>query len=197
MTTEIVSLTAQQVEVIQTQLVPIYRAAFAPPPYEQTEAEVRNFTQSLARHVRREGFRCCIAREEGDGRILGFMYGYTSLPGQWWYEQVARALTRSAIRMWLYGAFEVAEFAVLPSVQGQHIGSKLHDTLLADLPHQTAVLSTYQGETTGMHLYRKRGWVPLVQDFYFSGSNIPMMIMGLDLSVRGEWQKSNEEVRQG
>jgi hypothetical protein len=32
-----------------------------------------------------------------------------------------------------------------------------------------------------MQLYRKRGWQPLIQDFYFPGGIAPMVVMGLDL----------------
>jgi hypothetical protein len=57
------------------------------------------------------------------------------------------------------------------------------DSLPTDT-YSTAVLSTYPGDTNAMHLYRKRGWVPLLQDFYFPGRTRPMVIMGLDLEAR-------------
>lgn len=54
---------------------------------------------------------------------------------------------------------EFVELAVLPSHQGRGIGGQLHDTLLAGLPHQRALLATADDATTAaVHLYTKRGW---------------------------------------
>ena len=82
---------------------------------------------------------------------------------------------------WLEGAFELAELAVRPPLQGRGIGGRLHDHLLADRPHRTAVLSTLQEETRALHLYRSRGWRTLLEHFSFSGVGRVYRIMGLDL----------------
>ena len=81
-------------------------------------------------------------------------------------------------------AFEFVELAVHPDAQGHGLGARLHDTLLVDVPYRTAVLSTYQGETAARQLYRRRGWVPLLEHFYYPGGAVPMAILGLDLPVR-------------
>src|ERR671936_2380841 len=47
----------------------------------------------VPRHAGREGFVFLGAFEPG-GRLVGFVYGYTGAPGQWWYDRVAAALDR-------------------------------------------------------------------------------------------------------
>jgi ribosomal protein S18 acetylase RimI-like enzyme len=175
---EIVRLTAVEVSEARDQLQQVYAATFARPPYSESATDVARFPAMLAKHTQREGFCCFVARQKDDGRIVGLAYGYTCLPGQWWREQVARALTPEAARRWLEDSFELAELAVVPAAQGQRLGSRLHDTLLASLSRRTAVLSTIQAETVAMQLYRKRGWLTLCSDFTFPNSRRRYVIMG-------------------
>lgn len=177
-------LSATELGFVREEIIHVYREAFSLPPYDRNEIDVRGFAHSLARHTQRKDFRCCVATEHPGGRVLGFVYGYTSEPGQWWHDIVARALDPTTIQQWLSGAFEFVELAVLPSAQGQGIGGKLHDTILEGLPHRTAALSTYQTETTALQLYRKRGWIPLLQNFFFPNTSHPFLILGLHLRTR-------------
>jgi GNAT superfamily N-acetyltransferase len=85
--------------------------------------------------------------------------------------------------MWLMDCFAFAELAVIPSAQGRGIGGQLHDTLLGGLPHRTAVLSAFQGETPAMRFYRWRGWVTLLRNFAPPGSVHPYVVMGLQLPI--------------
>jgi hypothetical protein len=141
----------------------------------------------------REGFRLAVVHDEPAHNLLGFAYGYTARPGQWWYEQVAAALPPQAVDRWLSGAFELAELAVTPRAQRQGLGGRLHDTLLAGLSHRTAVLSTIALETVASGLYRKRGWIPLIDKLHFSGVDRPYCIMGLDLQARRPAQSSSSD----
>jgi ribosomal protein S18 acetylase RimI-like enzyme len=85
------------------------------------------------------------------------------------------------IKRWLSDYFEFVELAVHPDVQGQGTGGQLHDRLLAGLPHATAALSTRQAETRALALYRRRGWVTLLENFHFPGNLDRWLIMGKDL----------------
>ncbi len=180
----IVFLTPRQVETAQPELREIYRQAFAPPPYGREEAVAASFADSLLRQTGLAGFRCAVAQEAVTQRLLGFAYGYTSTAGQWWHDHVARAMSPEQAQHWLLGAFELVEFAVLPEAQGRGLGSQLHDRLLDGLRYRTAVLSTLQAETVALKLYRKRGWVDLVDGYYFPGGSKPYRIMGLELEKR-------------
>jgi ribosomal protein S18 acetylase RimI-like enzyme len=181
---EIASISPVELKAVQNQIVDVYREAFSMPPYDRRELDVHVFEHSLAHHALHKAFRCCVAREHPGGPILGFVYGYTSEPGQWWHDSVAKALAPVRVECWLRGSFEFVELAVAPAAQGRGIGGRLHDAILEGLPHHTAVLSTYQAETVALQLYRKRGWLPLLEHFYFPGNPPPYLIMGLDLEQR-------------
>jgi ribosomal protein S18 acetylase RimI-like enzyme len=183
MTVEIAVVGRQQAASLDGQLQRVYVAAFSLPPYWEGETDVVRFRESFMRHARRDGFRCVVAREQELG-VVGFGYGYTSKPGQWWRDIVEEGLGKENAKKWLSDAFEFVELAVLPTKQGQGIGGRIHDELLRGLPNQTAVLSTYQAESPALKLYRKRGWITLLWDFNFPGAARPILIMGRDLRSR-------------
>jgi ribosomal protein S18 acetylase RimI-like enzyme len=175
---EILFLTAEEARGAVRALQDVYVATFTRPPYNETASEAGRFAAMLGQHAGREGFCCYVARQENSGRIVGMAYGYTCRPGQWWRDQVARCLTADAAARWLDDAFELAELAVVPSAQGEGLGSRLHDALLTSLDQRTAVLSTLQAETVAMQLYRKRGWLALCSSFTFPNSSRRYVIMG-------------------
>ena len=174
-----------------SEIVRVYAAAFAPPPYSRGHRQVSNFKHALRRQLKQDGFRMIVATHGPHSKIVGFAYGYTCGKGQWWHDQVAAAMPPARYQRWVKDAFEIAELAVLPALQSRGIGGRLHDHLLAERPHQTAVLSTLQEETRGLQLYRSRGWRTLLEHFSFSGVRRPYRIMGLDLQTK---QKAGAEL---
>lgn len=162
-------------------VVEVYSRAFSGPPYHKDESDSEMFFGGLSRHIAREGFRSVVAREAPEKQVVGFVYGYTCRPGNWWYDNVAPGLSQEAINEWLSNCFEFVELAVDPDFQGQGIGGQLHDRLLTGLRYRTAVLSTMSG-TTAEKMYRKRGWVTLIPVHRFPGGSEPYLIMGLDLT---------------
>lgn len=166
------------------ELVAVYREAFRPPPYEKGENVVRQFESTLRRHAERAGFHCVAATPPDGSALVGFGYGYTSQPGQWWHDQVVRQLDSATVEEWFLDAFEVVELAVRPEAQGHGIGQRLHDELLAPAPNRTAVLSTLDADTRGLRLYRKRGWQIIRSGFHFGGVREPYLIMGLRLALQ-------------
>lgn len=181
MTIQLIPLDSRQVEAYLPQIVSIYRDAFSPPPYNKPESEVAEFAQSLPHHMTRDAFRFFGAIQDGTGQMAGFAYGYSSLPGQWWYEHVSQALALQTATEWLQDCFQFAEIAVSPPFQGQGTGGRLHDLLLAGIRHDKAVLSTLQAETAAFGLYRSRGWVPLLENLFFPGVGRRYQILGLKL----------------
>jgi len=175
-------LTSEQVESYSDQIVEVYSRAFQDPPYNRTKAEVLAFSSSLPEHTRRQDFRFLAVMKQGSEQVLGFSYGYRAGPGQWWHDQVEKALGPHVAQEWLADSFQLVELAVDPAAQGQGYGSLLHDRLIADLPYQKAVLSTIARDTVAYRLYRKRGWVELLDNFNFASVVKPYRIMGLDLT---------------
>ncbi|MFW6184984.1 MAG: GNAT family N-acetyltransferase [Chloroflexota bacterium] len=166
---------------LREELVFVYRAAFLPPPYEKSERAVRQFAGALERHAQQEGFQGFVARAGAAGTVVGLGYGYISRQGQWWHDQVARALGPERASYWLDDAFELVELAVSPRHQGAGVGGRLHDALLREAAQRTAVLSTLDADTTGFHLYCRRGWQVLLRDFQFPGVRRRYRIMGREL----------------
>ncbi len=175
---EIVGLSSPQVLDRLDQFAEVYRAAFARPPYNRQEHEVVEFQRALPLHIEREGFRCVGMAHVTSGKLIGFAYGYRTRPGQWWYDNVMRALSAHTAALWLNDAFQVTEVAVAPAHQRQGIGGALHDLLLGDVPNPRAVLSTLDAETAGRAMYRGRGWQDLVEGFSFPGVPRRYVIMG-------------------
>ncbi len=178
---EVIQVHIEELASVQDQIIQIYREAFALPPYCMKEIDIAQFAAYLPHHTHQTGFRCFLAKEDMDGPILGFTYGYRGEAGQWWHDIVAKELGPAAVQEWLTGEFELAELAVRPKMQGKGLGGRLHDTLLQGLPYHAAALSTYQVETAGYRLYQNRGWVTLKQNFLFPGYANPYRIMGLKL----------------
>ena len=183
MTLTISLLTHQQAVAYRQQIADVYWEAFRPAPYNKREGEVITFSQAFPEHTQREGFRFIAAIESDSDRILGFAYGYTTHAGQWWNDSLANALKPQIADQWLAHSFQLAEIAVSPESQGQGIGGRLHDHLLEGLPHRRAVLSTLATETVAYRLYRKRGWVILLDQYFFPGVTRAYRIMGLNLET--------------
>jgi ribosomal protein S18 acetylase RimI-like enzyme len=178
-------LTDVEVEDWHVQVVGVYRRAFGAPPYNKGEVEVAGFAQSLPEHMRREGFRFVAAFEGERESLVGFSYGHISRPGQFWHDTVAAALGPRAAGEWLTRTFQLVEIAVAPHAQGRGIGSRLHDHLLGEITFRKAVLSTMRTETVAQQLYRRRGWVTLLDQLCFPNVGRAYRIMGLDLERRG------------
>jgi ribosomal protein S18 acetylase RimI-like enzyme len=170
-----------QREIIDTYLDGVLRVFGAALGYPRRHPRVEGQGSVLRRHAEREGFRA-LGAFASDRRLVGFSYGYTSQPGLWWREQVAQGLSRAQREYWLTDAFELAELHVEPAAQGMKLGSRLHDDLLRDLPHRTALLSVMHRSDRAKQLYASRGWQVLISDLRFSTDPAtPFSILGLEL----------------
>jgi len=176
------SLTVSEVEQAKDKIVAVYAAAFEGPPYNRTVEVAIDFADTLPRHARREAFRMIAARDDRAGQIVGFGYGYTAMPGQWWHDLVAQVMSAEQRERWLSDAFELTELAVLPEYQGYGIGGRVHDLLLEALTQRTAVLSTIRQDTSAYRLYRKRDWGTLLDNMMFPNVIKPYRIMGKEIN---------------
>jgi ribosomal protein S18 acetylase RimI-like enzyme len=162
------------------ELAAVYARAFGAPGYDEPpEAAERFRTESLPKHAGRDGFRCALARD--GARIVGFAYGYTGHRGQWWSDRVVSRAPADIARDWVGGHFEFVELAVDPAEQGHGVGAALHDALLAGLPHERALLTTYADDQPAPRLYRRKGWRLLMAGFEDHTD-----LYGLELARRSE-----------
>src|SRR3712207_2482564 len=122
-----------------TEAMAIYVAAMGYPPGSGAQRGTH-----MLRHASFDSFRCRAALN-ADGTMLGFGYGYTSLPGQWGHGLVRRAISHDSADG-LGSAFELSERHGLPAAQGAGLGERLLRSLAEGLPHRTMVLSTPEGE---------------------------------------------------
>ena len=170
------ALSPEDVRRHRDELAEVYGNAFA---VAGSEEQRRFINEQLPRHMIYAGFRLIAANE--DAALVGFVYGYHSTPGMWWHDLVRSAMSPPVADSWLRDALEFVELAVHPDHHGRGIGGHLHDLILADAPEARALLSTAQRDSAAMALYRKRGWVLLVEPFRYPDSAATNVIMGFDL----------------
>ncbi len=134
------------------------------------------------KHIDNDGFACRAALTDDD-ELVGFGYGYTTLPGQWWHDLVRRALDRETAAQWLVDAFELSELHVLPSYQRQGIGQRLLGSLAVGIPHRVMLLSTPDNDTRAFRMYRQQGFVDLARNYLFPGDHRPFAVLGVQLPL--------------
>lgn len=171
--------TAALLGTLRRQVVDVWASAHELPRASPTRDEFGR--TRLSRHAARDDFRFVGALAR-DGALVGFVYGYTGAPGQWWYDRVARALDRGARRRWFHPAhFEFTELAVHPDFQERGIGSRLHDRILEGLPHERAMLSALADNARVVAYYRRRGWELVLDRLRFEAGRPEFTIMGKEL----------------
>ena len=155
----------------------IYAQAMQYPPHAASQRAV-----TARRHVANEGFACRAAVLD-DGQLIGFGYGYTTAPGQWWHDLVRKALTKDAAAYWLWDSFELSELHVLPAYQGMGVGRRVLTELAAGISHRAMLLSTPDAETRAFRLYRDLGFVDLRRHYLFPGDARPFAVLGAVLPL--------------
>lgn len=141
----------------------------------------RDGQATFREHAEYPGYRGVVAVEEG--AVVGYAYGYTTEPGQYYHEALRAVLPRSTYGRWLADCFELVELGVVSEARGRGLGGRLHDALLRGLPHATSVLTTGVDNEPARTLYESRGWEALFEPFDPEGGE-PMVVYGLARSPR-------------
>ena len=162
------------------EVVDVWASAHGLPAASATRREFGG--ERLPRHVARAGFRF-VGAFASDRRLVGFVYGYTGAPGQWWYDKVATALDAHAAAEWLDPPhFEFTELAVAPAYQSRGVGTRLHDEVLDGLPHERALLSALADNTRVIAFYEHRGWRVILPELRFEPGRPLFAILGRELA---------------
>lgn len=176
MTEEIRQLSPHEFAALAEEAAAVFAAALGYGPFEP---RVLAFPAIARQQAERRDFRA-FGAFDGD-QLVGFSEGCSGAPGQWWHDTVAARLPPDQRKRWLDGSFELVELHVLPAYQGRGLGGRLHDLVLEGVPNRTAVLSTRRADSPAMALYRRRGWVVLIDEMLFPGNPVPFRILGRDL----------------
>jgi len=135
------------------------------------------------RHATNQGFQCRAALDQ-NGTLIGFGYGYTASPGQWWHDLVRKAMAPEAAADWLGDSFELSELHVLPEHQGEGIGRLLLLAVGERLSHRAMLLSTPDYDSRAFRLYRHLGFIDLARHYLFPGDARPFAVLGARLPLR-------------
>ncbi|WP_113867841.1 GNAT family N-acetyltransferase [Paraliobacillus ryukyuensis] len=133
------------------------------------------------RHAHYEGYAAFAIMNESNAPV-GFVYGYRSLPGQYYHDLLNRALAEVGKQEWLHHCFEIVELAILPEYRGQGLAKQLLDTSLNNVDYHTAILTTKVKNKPARALYDSHGWSVLKNPFYPQENESPFIIMGKTLA---------------
>jgi GNAT superfamily N-acetyltransferase len=170
-------------------MLDVYTAAMDPPT-----DQLPGRRTIMERHATYPAFRAYVAERRRS--LVGFVYGFHGEIGQWWHDVVYQALTdrgRGQADLWLTNPFEVAELHVHPAHQGQGIGRRLLETICADRPESTVVLSTLdRPDSRARRLYYSVGMTDLLTGFEFPGGGPRYAVMAapLPLAAKASTPKS-------
>lgn len=177
---------AEQFAARADEAMSIYAQAMEYPPSAASQRAV-----TARRHVHNAGFACRAALLDngtgstGDGTLIGFGYGYTTAPGQWWHDLVRQALADDAVDEWLTDAFELSELHMAPDYQGHGFGRRVLVELAQGIPHSTMLLSTPDADTRAFRMYRRLGFQDLRRRYLFPGDARPFAVLGVRLPLAG------------
>ncbi|MFD1019882.1 GNAT family N-acetyltransferase [Thalassobacillus hwangdonensis] len=143
-------------------------------------SDVETAEQNISKHAGYLGFKGVLATDE-NGSTLGFAYGYTSLPGQFYREKLVNQLTQAQIEEWLEDCFEFVELAVNPDHLRKGIASKLKEHLFKGLSKQTSVLTTATDNDAALQMYKRNGWEVLHPSAPVLSEANPQVIMAKKL----------------
>ncbi|GAA0492272.1 GNAT family N-acetyltransferase [Salinibacillus aidingensis] len=133
--------------------------------------------KNFLKHTTYEGYKG-LAAENREGEIIGFAYGYTSLPGQYYNSLLIREFRSEEKEKWFCNCFEFVELLVDPLYRKQGYGRMLASHLLEGINHKTAILTTQANNHAAQHLYRQLGWQVIKEPFFPNEPSEPFVIMG-------------------
>jgi GNAT superfamily N-acetyltransferase len=91
--------------------------------------------------------------------VVGFAYGYTGEPGQWWTDNARNALGPDAAAGWLDRHFELVSIGVVETSRGAGIGRVLIHAVLEHVTNERLLLMTSNDPADpARRLYASEGW---------------------------------------
>lgn len=141
---------------ILDELVPLYLAVYAEPPYNSPALCSEDaFRARTTRQAGRDGFAITTARTTG-GELQGFSFGFSFGPGGWWSGEA----DPPSPEVLAGPKFAVIELVVSRAARGQGIGRRLINLLLVDRPEPYAMLTAVPA-APARAIYEHWGWRPI------------------------------------
>ncbi len=156
----------------------VYAAAYAGPPYDETEEGVARFAEDWPARCREPGFRPALVT--ADEETVAMAYGWAVAPGSPWHAKMTRQLGPLAAE-WLSDCFSLVDIAVKPECQGLGLGKQVHAALYGMVPNARSVLYTHQSDTAASKMYERLGWRTLARDLQLR-SDKRFVLMGKHLA---------------
>ncbi len=151
-------------------VIAAWTSAFAAPP--NGPRNPHDLEDQLARHMNCRGFQAFVASDNASSAILGFIYGYTNVAGEWWRDRVALALSAQQTTQVLDHSYCLSELGVVPEARRRGVAALLVQRLILAQSHPYVLLSTKSDNYEGLAFYRSTGWSTLVPRMSF-GWNFP------------------------
>ncbi|MDH5162563.1 GNAT family N-acetyltransferase [Heyndrickxia oleronia] len=133
--------------------------------------------ERLIKHSNYKGFRGYVINSD-EGDIIGFSYGYTSSPGQYYHDLISNELSQIEYDKWLVDCFEFVELAVHPLYRNKGYGKLLINELLRGVKNRTVVLTTQSNNQSAHNLYQGLGWSVINESFIPENNDNTYSIMG-------------------
>lgn len=162
------------------EVISIYKDAYKS---VQTDTDGEDIRERFLKHSTYPGYSGWVA--VCDEKVVGFAYGYTCSPGQFYRTKLEAVMEEGEIKSWLTDCFEFVELAVAPEFRRQGIASTLEKRLLDTAPNETSVLTTGSSNDHAKALYERLGWSGVKEAEVLPAAG-PMLIMGKKLDVRAE-----------
>ncbi|MEL6525293.1 MAG: GNAT family N-acetyltransferase [Chloroflexota bacterium] len=145
---------------------------------EYIDGDLPRQEQFFRSHMRRPGYVGVMAIS--DDKVVGFVFGSTSLVGQWWHERVAANV--GSEHPALQNAWVLTQLNVLQAYRNKGIGQTLHDRILAQQTSPRVLLSTQVANTGAQRFYKRNDWYILHDGFRFSANDEPYKILAKKLT---------------
>ncbi|WP_433174553.1 N-acetyltransferase family protein [Actinoallomurus sp. CA-150999] len=138
------------------QIVDLYAAVFAEPPYGEGPEDVEGFRELLAVELPQPGFRLVTAAV--DAELVGFAYGYSLRAATRWWEGIAPPPPPEFTAERDGRTFAIKELAVASSYRRRGIGRCLHGALLGRRTEERATLTVRPDATPALAAYESWNW---------------------------------------
>jgi GNAT superfamily N-acetyltransferase len=142
-------------------IVDLYGAVYAEPPYNEGPDDVRRFAESWPRRVRQPGFRLVVA--ESEHAPVGLAFGHQLMVDTRWWDGSQSPLLPDVTTEYPGRTFAIIELAVVAGERRQGVGRLLHEALLAGRGEERVTLLSLPDAAAAQHAYESWGYERLAR----------------------------------